>query len=420
MAPSTTRRLVSMFGGGRAMLDVDSGELSRETDWDGSREKHARVPGKNGPQPRLTRQRSCKENINHFAAETYLISRLTFTLLRKLGVGYRWISQFLALVCYALLLMPGFLQVAYHYFSSKQVMRSVIYGDMPRNRMDLYLPANIREPKPVLIFVTGGAWIIGYKAWGSFLGLQLAERDIVVASIDYRNFPQGTISDMVKDVSQGISYVVKNIADYGGDPNRIYLMGQSAGAHISACALVDQAIRESGKGDSVAWSISQIKAYFGLSGGYNLMDLVDHFHQRGLSRSVFFSIMEGEQSLRKFSPEVKVLDPSFKDAVLLLPPIILFHGSDDFSIPSDSSKKFADALKKVGARTELILYDGKTHTDLFIHDPLRGGKDDLFEHIVSIIHAGDEEALAKDATAPPRRRLAPEFLIKLASMISPF
>ncbi|XP_028752877.1 uncharacterized protein LOC114712499 [Neltuma alba] len=99
---------------------------------------------------------------------------------------------------------------------------------------------------------------------------------------------------------------------------------------------------------------------------YNLLDLVDHFHQRGLYRSTFLSIMEGEQSLRKFSPEVKVLDSSFKDAILLLPPIILFHGSDDRSIPSESSKKFADALTKVGARTELVLYDGKTHTDLFV------------------------------------------------------
>lgn len=44
-------------------------------------------------------------------------------------------------------------------------------------------------------------------------------------------------------------------------------MGQSAGAHISSCALLEQAIREAGKGDSVSWSVSQIKAYFGLSGG---------------------------------------------------------------------------------------------------------------------------------------------------------
>ena len=130
--------------------------------------------------------------------------------------------------------------------------------------------------------------------------------------------------------------------------------------------------------------------------------------------------MEGKQSLEKFSPEVKLRDSSYKDAALILPPMILFHGAADFSIPSYSSKQFADALKKVGVRAELILYDGKTHTDSFIHDPLRGGKDDLFDQIVTFIHSGDDEALAKDAIAPPRRRLVPEFLLKLAHQISPF
>jgi len=43
-------------------------------------------------------------------------------------------------------------------------------------------------------------------------------------------------------------------------------MGQSAGAHISSCALFEQAIKES-RGESISWSVSQIKAYFGLSGG---------------------------------------------------------------------------------------------------------------------------------------------------------
>ena len=48
---------------------------------------------------------------------------------------------------------------------------------------------------------------------------------------------------------------------------RIYLMGQSAGAHIASCTLLKQAIKEAGEGESVSWSVSQIKAYFGLSGG---------------------------------------------------------------------------------------------------------------------------------------------------------
>ncbi|KAK2994360.1 hypothetical protein RJ640_017872, partial [Escallonia rubra] len=405
------------------------------------------------------RRHSFRQGVGQAASDTYLITRLCFKLLRYLGggeprakekvkvlgrrrlvkrrsreqqsiknclshedetekmnmgVGYRWITRFLALGCYSFLLMPGFFQVGYYYFFSSQVRRGIVYGDQPRNRLDLYLPKDCNGPKPVVAFVTGGAWIIGYKAWGSLLGQQLSERDIIVACIDYRNFPQGTISDMVKDASQGISFVCNNIAEYGGDPNRIYLMGQSAGAHIAACALVEQAISESGEGESTSWSVSQIKAYFGLSGGYNLLNLVDHFHSRGLYKSIFVSIMEGEQSLQRFSPEVVVQDSNIKNAVSLLPPIVLFHGTADYSIPSDASKTFAEALQRVGVQAESILYEGKTHTDLFLQDPMRGGSDDMFEDLVALIHAGDSEALAKHAAAPPRKRLVPEFMLKLA------
>ncbi|XP_062150511.1 isoprenylcysteine alpha-carbonyl methylesterase ICME-like [Alnus glutinosa] len=410
------------------MNDVDAEPLRSYkvlgfTDGAKSHQRRRRPAGKPGTPPSPARRtQSFSQDFGHAAAETYLVTRLSFTLLRYLGVGSRWITRLFALGFYALLLMPGFLQVAYYYFFSSQVRRSVVYGDQPRNRLDLYLPENNDELKPVVIFVTGGAWIIGYKAWGSLLGKQLAERDIIVACLDYRNFPQGTISDMIKDSSQGISFVCNHIAEYGGDPNRIYLMGQSAGAHISACALVEQAIKESesGKGESISWSVSQLKAYFGLSGGYNLLNLVDHLHKRGLYSSIFLSIMEGEQSLQRFSPEVMIQDPSIRDAVSHLPPITLFHGTSDYSIPSDASKTFADALQRAGAQVTLILFEGKTHTDLFLQDPLRGGKDELFDHIVADIHAGDKEALAKDAVAPPRRRFVPEFLLRMAREISPF
>ncbi|KAL6994065.1 hypothetical protein U1Q18_012170 [Sarracenia purpurea var. burkii] len=371
------------------------------------------------PPPSPRRQRSLTVDFGHAAVETYLVTRLAFKLLRYLGVGYRWILQLLALGFYAMLLMPGFLQVAYYYFFSSQVRRSIVYGDLPRNRLDLYLPKNSHGPTPVVAFVTGGAWIIGYKAWGSLLGKQLAERDIIVACIDYRNFPQGTISEMVKDVSQAISFVCNNIVEYGGDPNRFYLMGQSAGAHISACALLEQAIEES-EGRSVSWSVSQIKAYFGISGGYNISSLIDHLHRRGLYSSIFLSIMEGQHSLQHFSPEIRIQDPSIRNAVALLPQFILFHGTSDYSIPSEASRTFVDALQRVGAKAELILYSGKTHTDLFLQDPMRGGNDELFDYVVAFIHAGDEKALAEDAIAPPRPRLVPELLLQLARKVSPF
>lgn len=271
-----------------------------------------------------------------------------------------------------------------------------------------------------MAFVTGGAWIIGYKAWGALLGRRLSERGIIVACIDYRNFPQGTISDMVEDASQGISFVCNNIASFGGDPNRIYLVGQSAGAHIAACTLLDQAIKECGEGENTTWSVSQIKAYFGLSGGYNMLKLVDHFHGRGLYRSIFLSIMEGEEGLKRYSPEVVIKDLPIRHAASLLPQIILFHGTGDYSIPCDASKTFVDALQSVGVQAKLVLYEGKTHTDLFLQDPLRGGRDELVENIVTVIFAGDPLSNTGDVVSTPARRLVPEFMLQLARRISPF
>uniref|UniRef100_A0A2P2MDX7 Catalytic n=1 Tax=Rhizophora mucronata TaxID=61149 RepID=A0A2P2MDX7_RHIMU len=84
------------------------------------------------------------------------------------------------------------------------------------------------------------------------------------------------------------------------------------------------------------------------------------------------------------------------------------------------SKNFAEALRRVGVRAESILYEGKTHTDLFLQDPMRGGYDQMFEDLVAIIHADDLQAQAKDVVAPPRRRLVPECMIQLARKVSPF
>ncbi|KAG0538651.1 hypothetical protein BDA96_03G254800 [Sorghum bicolor] len=399
----------------------EAGALLARTDSAGRRRRRSSSPVRTAsPRPGSLRRHSSsfREDVGHAASETYLVSRLTFTLLQYLGLGYRWMAQLLSLTIYAILLMPGFLQVGYYYFFSSQVRRSVVYGDQPRNRLDLYIPEDNSRPCPVMAFVTGGAWIIGYKAWGALLGRRLAERGIIVACIDYRNFPQGTIGDMVHDASQGISFVCNNIASYGGDPNQIYLMGQSAGAHIAACALMEQAVKESG-GHPVSWSVTQIKAYFGLSGGYNMHNLVDHFHQRGLYRSIFLSIMEGEESLSRYSPEI-VAKTSSAETIALLPLIVLMHGTEDYSIPSSASQTFVDVLQQAGAQARLLLYEGKTHTDIFLQDPLRGGRDPLVEDVLSIIHADDAIARQKIALAPTPKRLVYEWQLKLARQISPF
>jgi acetyl esterase/lipase len=155
--------------------------------------------------------------------------------------------------------------------------------------------SNANGGRPVIVFVTGGMWIIGYKAWGALLARSLMKQGFIVASLDYRNFPQGTVGEMIQDVGCGIGWVVKRAVALGGDPNRVVVVGQSAGAHLSATAILRQAEWElSGYGLASAWSPSSLAGFVGVSGVYNPDDqgLVNHFHRRGLHKEVFHSIME--------------------------------------------------------------------------------------------------------------------------------
>ena len=94
---------------------------------------------------------------------------------------------------------------------------------------------------PVVIFLSGGAWIIGYKAWGAFMGMLMAQLGVVFVAPDYRNFPQGNINDMAIDATNAIQWIQNNIHKYGGDKNNMYVISQSAGAHIGALMMLLQA-----------------------------------------------------------------------------------------------------------------------------------------------------------------------------------
>ena len=72
----------------------------------------------------------------------------------------------------------------------------------------------------------------------------MRSQQCVVVSVDYRNFPQGNIEDMVVDVEQALRWIWDNIGEYGGDRDKMFLAGQSAGAHITSIVLLRNAKRE--------------------------------------------------------------------------------------------------------------------------------------------------------------------------------
>lgn len=85
------------------------------------------------------------------------------------------------------------------------------------------------------MFVCGGAWIIGYRMWAFLFGWGLQRNGVLCAAIDYRNWPQATIPEMVDDVELALRWVHRHAAELGGDTKgRVTIVGQSAGAHLTA------------------------------------------------------------------------------------------------------------------------------------------------------------------------------------------
>ena len=110
-----------------------------------------------------------------------------------------WLVNFVRLIAFGILLMPAWYHAARFYVFSMQVIKGVTYASHERNDMDLYLPSryHIHEcfarPEnrvPVVVFFAGGAWMIGYKAWGALMGKVMMEEGVLFVTPDYRNFPQ--------------------------------------------------------------------------------------------------------------------------------------------------------------------------------------------------------------------------------------
>ncbi|KAG2425680.1 hypothetical protein HXX76_013522 [Chlamydomonas incerta] len=235
--------------------------------------------------------------LRRVVTEAFLLLRLAVRLWSYLGMGWKWSVQLMRLVLYAALLLPGFLQMIVFYVFSPRVRRSVVYGTKPRQRLDLYYPPNMRAHGgyPVVIYITGGAWTIGYKAWGALLARRLSEQGVLVACLDYRNFPQGDALDMLEDVNTGICWVLRRAHRLGGDPDNVTLVGQSAGGHLAGLSLLRQAEQAaSGRpalGATPSWSPGSLKAFVGVSGAFDLVGLAEHLHRRGLYKNLLDRIM---------------------------------------------------------------------------------------------------------------------------------
>lgn len=107
------------------------------------------------------------------------------------------------------------------------------YGSGPLERLDVYTPRMKPNTKmPILFFLHGGGWRIGDKKQHGNKGASYAQSGIVFVNANYGLAPQVVHPQQVLDVAKAIRYAVDHAAEWGADPERIYLMGHSAGAQL--------------------------------------------------------------------------------------------------------------------------------------------------------------------------------------------
>jgi arylformamidase len=117
---------------------------------------------------------------------------------------------------------------------ARDIQYQVVEG-YPANfiNLDIYTPGN-GGGLPVMIFVHGGSWREGDKSDTGTIDDVFTRSGYVFISINYRLYPNANYRTQVQDVAYAITWVHENITAYGGDPEQIYLMGYSAGAHLAA------------------------------------------------------------------------------------------------------------------------------------------------------------------------------------------
>ena len=118
-------------------------------------------------------------------------------------------------------------------------MREVVYGPDARQKLDYARPAGTAKA-PVLVFIHGGGWAIGDKRHSSApKAAHFLSRGWAFASVNYRLVPAATVESQAADVAAAVAWLRSNAAANRLDPDRIVLMGHSAGAHLAALVGTD-------------------------------------------------------------------------------------------------------------------------------------------------------------------------------------
>jgi acetyl esterase/lipase len=123
---------------------------------------------------------------------------------------------------------------------SQVVKRGIPYAAPAHERqtLDVYSP-QVAKDAPVVFWIHGGGWVTGDKSSIQLKPRAFTDKGFVFVSTNYRLLPHSPMETIVGDIARSIRWVHEHIAEFGGDPQRIFVMGHSAGAQLAALICTD-------------------------------------------------------------------------------------------------------------------------------------------------------------------------------------
>ena len=215
---------------------------------------------------------------------------------------------------------------------------------------DLLLDAFVPEgkgPFPVAVFVHGGGWSSGDKSQNRQEILDpLSAANFVWFSIDYRLAPKHRWPACLEDVQTAVRWVKQHAAEYKGNPERIALIGYSAGGHLACSAAI--------------WAKEdrRVQAVVGFAAPIDMV--ADSERRGGLSPSMQNLIDRPKEINEETRAILRKISPVW-DVRPGLPPFLLIHGTVDQSVPYQQSVDLQAALKASKVPCQLVTIEGAGH-----------------------------------------------------------
>lgn len=241
-------------------------------------------------------------------------------------------------------------------------------------QIDMYVPKNVVKPAPLLVFIHGGAWAHGKRSDYLTYLIPFAQKGYITATVSYR-LVQDSLTiypACAEDIRDAVQWFFSHGETYGYDPDRIALIGGSAGGHLSLLGAYGWHPAHENQ-DSVVRPQHQIKAVVDIYGPYDLTTPYSRTH-RLVTRLIGHSYEEKPELYLEASP-MKYLDKND-------PPTLILHGTADNLVPVSQSDTLKVHLDKLGIPNVYCRLPGWPHTmDLAqrVNDFSKQKMNDFFE-----------------------------------------